>query len=582
MKERIDGMISRVEGMLLDKRGKDGFWRGYLSSSAISTSVALFALAMKDPGKYSSHIGNAAAWLKDTMKEDGTWGDSPESPSNMTATLLSYTALKYCGKVPRETETYLIGRFGSLSEDDIIKGVLDCYGKDLTFSVPILSMCALCGTVTSWDKIPAFPYELAALPQKLFRFLQLPVVSYAIPALIAVGILRGKMGKKTPMSSFRTLFIPKCLKVLTRMQPEDGGFLEAAPLTGFVLMCMCASGLGNHPVAQKAASFLSSTVRSDGSWPIDSDLSTWVSTLSIKALGDTISNKEEMADGLKGRAIKKIHPFTNADPGGWGWTDLSGSVPDADDTPGALIALHMLSGGKYSPEAEGGVRWLLGLQNYDGGIPTFCKGWTRLPFDSSSPDLTAHTLMAISLWKDSLPEALREKCTKAERRMLSWLKKNQAADGSWSPLWFGCQDDPDGRNPVYGTSLVLDYMATYCRKAKAVSPETDEMLRRGRAFLVKSQNSDGGWGGNISLPSMVTTTSKAMCALSHEGVTYRNALIGGLTFLEGRLSEGRMEEAEPIGLYFAKLWYSESMYNLTFSLDALKKTRKALIQDTVI
>ncbi|MBQ9710863.1 MAG: hypothetical protein IJV54_01050, partial [Bacteroidales bacterium] len=126
------------------------------------------------------------------------------------------------------------------------------------------------------------------------------------------------------------------------------------------------------------------------------------------------------------------------------------------------------------------------------------------------------------------------------------------------------------------------YMATYCRKAKAVSPETDEMLRRGRAFLVKSQNSDGGWGGNISLPSMVTTTSKAMCALSHEGATFRNALIGGLTFLEGRLSEGRMEEAEPIGLYFAKLWYSESMYNLTFCLDALKKTRKALIQDTVI
>ena len=34
-----------------------------------------------------------------------------------------------------------------------------------------------------------------------------------------------------------------------------------------------------------------------------------------------------------------VHPFTGAAPGGWGWSDLSGAVPDADATPGALIAL---------------------------------------------------------------------------------------------------------------------------------------------------------------------------------------------------------------------------------------------------
>lgn len=576
MKERLEILIGKVESMLLEKRGADGFWRGYLSSSAVSTSVSLFALVMKDSSLYRDKISGAASWLLSTMKENGTWGDSPESPSNMTATLLSYTALKYCGKVPAETEAYLTSRFGSLSEDDIIKGVLDCYGKDLTFSVPILSMCALCGTVHSWDKIPAFPYELAALPQKLFRFLQLPVVSYAIPALIAVGILRGKMGKTTPLSRFRTLFIPKCLQVMEKMQPSDGGFLEAAPLTGFVLMCMCASGLGTHPVAEKAALFLSTTIREDGSWPIDSDLSTWVSTLSVKSLGDDLPGKDIVLDGLKGRAIKKIHPFTNADPGGWGWTDLSGSVPDADDTPGALIALHMLSCGKYSLEAEGGVRWLLGLQNYDGGIPTFCKGWTRLPFDSSSPDLTAHTLMAISLWKSSMPKALQDKCTKAEMRMLFWLMKNQSTDGSWSPLWFGCQNDPDGRNPVYGTALVLDYMATYCKLTSMLPEGVTAMLEKGRQFLLKAQNTDGGWGGGAKLPSMATTTSKAICALSHSRAVYRNSIMGGINFLESRINGGTLEQAEPIGLYFSKLWYSESMYNITFALDALKKAKKAL------
>ena len=44
-----------------------------------------------------------------------------------------------------------------------------------------------------------------------------------------------------------------------------------------------------------------------------------------------------------------------------------------------------------------GLKWLLGLQNSDGGIPTFCRGWGTLPFDRSSPDLTAH---AIRAWLD--------------------------------------------------------------------------------------------------------------------------------------------------------------------------------------
>ncbi|MEZ6078622.1 MAG: hypothetical protein R3C56_24000 [Pirellulaceae bacterium] len=36
---------------------------------------------------------------------------------------------------------------------------------------------------------------------------------------------------------------------------------------------------------------------------------------------------------------RRRHAFTGANPGGWGWTDLSGAVPDADDTPAALLAL---------------------------------------------------------------------------------------------------------------------------------------------------------------------------------------------------------------------------------------------------
>ena len=54
--------------------------------------------------------------------------------------------------------------------------------------------------------------------------------------------------------------------------------------------------------------------------------------------------------------------------------------------------------------ARAGCQWLLDLQNRDGGIPTFCRGWTNLPFDRSSPDLTAHTIRAWLAWREELPE----------------------------------------------------------------------------------------------------------------------------------------------------------------------------------
>ena len=159
------------------------------------------------------------------MLEDGSWGDSPESPSNMTATAFDFCHLKRSGTNARETQEFLKDKFGGISDRHIINGVLKYYGKDLTFSAPILVMCALAGVISSWRNIPQLPFEMSVLPQRLFRFLGLPVVSYAIPALIAVGILRTKKA----IEPFARKICPEIIKVLIKLQPTHGGFLEAAP-----------------------------------------------------------------------------------------------------------------------------------------------------------------------------------------------------------------------------------------------------------------------------------------------------------------------------------------------------------------
>lgn len=575
-------MIDALQYELLQRRTPDGKWRGHLSSSAISTSASLFALHMIDKAQYTSHIDKGVQWLLQSMHKDGSWGDSLESPSNMTATLLSYTALFAIGAAPRQTREYLAQKFGGYSDQHIIKGVLQYYGKDLTFSVPILVMCALSGIIQEWDDIPQLPFEVSVLPQGVFRFFNLPVVSYAIPALIAVGILRFKKGKKNILAPLRQSFVKPALNVLTRLQPEDGGFLEAAPLTAFVSMCMAAAGYTTHMVTKKAAAFLTDNVREDGSWPIDTDLSCWVTTLSVRAIDAKLIAGAPLATQLQQQAFTYKHPFTGAAPGGWGWTDLSGSVPDADDTSGALVALHKLTSGIHCAEADNGVRWLLWLQNKDGGMPTFCKGWGKLPFDRSSPDISAHALLAFDRWMKVLPEDLKHRCQKSSRRMLHWMEQHQAADGSWTPLWFGDQDTPSGQAPVYGTATAVDYLAAL------TDPKARAIVHKGVSYILSTQNPDGGWGGAAGIASKVTYTARAIGALaaaSAQGAfspataqdsLAQKAVERGFDFLYEKFQSGTLLQAEPIGLYFAKLWYSEELYNITFTLNALHKLQVSI------
>lgn len=565
----IDAMIADLTARLKHDRCSGQMWRGRLSSSAISTSVAIFALQRIDSEHYRTDIERGAEWLERTMCNDGSWGDSPESPSNMTATLLTYTSLYALGRAPEQTRHYLEQRFGGIDDEHIVRGVLDYYGRDLTFSVPILVMCALAGIVRKWDRIPQFPFELTILPQRFFRFLQLPVVSYAIPALIAVGIVRFRRGRQNILSPLREAFVPKCLRVLTALQPEDGGFLEAAPLTAFVSMCMSEAGLRDHVVVRKAAEFLHDTVREDGSWPIDTDLASWVTALSVRALDENVEERELLASTIRANAFKQKHYFTGAQAGGWGWSDLPGAAPDGDDTSGALVALYILTRGNYCDEVGAGIEWLMALQNNDGGMPTFCKGWGRLPFDRSSADISAHALLAMELWMDSLPEKMQQRARRSIDRMIGWMAREQAEDGSWTPLWFGDQDAKDERSPVYGTATAVEYLST--SKNEAARP----LIERGIGFLRSAQNEDGGWGGAKGVESKVTLTARAISALASTAGN-DEALERGFDFLYEIWQRGELYRAEPIGLYFARLWYSEPMYNMTFVLMALKKLKKRI------
>lgn len=588
MVEKRKQLFQNLEQKILSLRNEKGMWTGRLSSSALSTALAVFALSQFDKEKYKTQINQGFSWLVANRNPDGGWGDTIRSQSNMSTTLLTWASFslveddeKY-QEVIADAKAWLTKRIGSLEPEAISQAILEHYQSDQTFSVPILAMCAISGRLgeKGWKLVPQLPYHLAIFPNRLFRWLKLSVVSYAIPALIAIGLVRSVNSRKGPFRRLvRAICRKRVLNVLKAKQPDNGGFLEATPLTAFVLMSMTGAGYKNLEVCEKAAQFLGESIREDGSWPIDTNLSTWVSNLSLNALSsdslEKLNAQDEIKSNILDQQYKKIHPFTKARPGGWAWTDLEGGVPDTDDTSGALIALHRLNHDEaVSLDAvKNGINWLMGLQNKDGGFPTFCKGWGKLPFDCSCPDITAHAIKSFVIWKDKFDKKFQKKIDKRIKRAIAFLNKVQYQDGSFAPLWFGNELAEHHQNPVYGTSIVLYGLAEL---KKAGYKGLDEMMAKAIRFLALTQHHRGGWGGDKDLPPSIEETSLALRAMA----------ACGKASLAERAADCLMEiipenlddiKATPIGLYFASLWYYEDMYPLVFACSALKELDKDLI-----
>lgn len=640
LRRRTRETLDQLRQELLDERTPDGHWIGRLSASALSTATAVSAISAVvihgslpevEQGEFRSRIRAGIDYIRRQQNRDGGFGDTDRSHSNIATSYLVLAAsalAEQAGLQPLgDTQLERLQRY--IEAAGALDGLRRRYGKDKTFVVPIMTNMAIAGLVP-WDNVPALPFEAAAFPQSMYRLLRMPVVSYAIPALVAIGQTRHFHGRRAvwPLRQIRGAAIGRTIKVLHRMQPASGGYLEAAPLTSFVVMSLAVTGRGHHEVSRNGLRFLLETVNPDGSWPIDTNLATWLTSLSIHALAcdpddDGSWCSESLVRWHLGCQHLQRHAFTGAEPGGWGWSDLSGAVPDSDDTPAAILAMRRMQrwvgdelGGQCERAVEEGIRWLRRLQNRDGGWPTFCRGWGKLPFDRSSTDLTAHALRATVDTKPST-EPLVD-VAKAAR----FLHRQQAADGSWLPLWFGNQDREEEDNPVYGTSRVL--------VASALDVIDDQSITRGCEYLLGCQNEDGGWGGGTSMKewlkrhvspesevsSSVEETALAVDALATVLLSGRNlaavggvqsgctpgesgpessnstfqtlaagnhpcceAIIRGVEFLLSSVDDGRHRVPWPIGFYFAKLWYHERLYPLVFATTALGKFLRATAED---
>ena len=262
--------------------------------------------------------------------------------------------------------------------------------------------------------------------------------------------------------------------------------------------------------------------------------------------------------------------------GGWFFEYRNDFYPDTDDTAMVLMALAK-HGASSTPEgrpaAERGLRWLLGMQNKDGGWAAFDRGidrevLTRVPFadhnamlDPSCPDITARVLEALGHYGYGVdhPQVVRA---------LAFLRRTQESDGPWLGRW--------GVNYLYGTWQVLQGL-------RAVGFDgNDPMVRRAVEWLRGVQQPCGGWGESCQSyddPSLAgrgyptaSQTAWALLALLAAGEEHGAAVRNGVTWLVSNQRDGGWDETFFTGTGFPKVFYLKyHLYSLYFPLMALAR-----------
>src|SRR5208282_5774352 len=220
------------------------------------------------------------------------------------------------------------------------------------------------------------------------------------------------------------------------------------------------------------------------------------------------------------------HRIRGPSPGGWGFQRVSKWYPDVDDTVMVIAALLEADPDSNLDTIRKGVRWLLAMQNSDGGWASWDRNdrsWIRIPNggpwfarDLPSPEITARTLVFLSRLDRGRYQGLDEFVPAARRALqlgINWLKRRK--DGAvWFGRWF--------THYLYGTCHALE---AYRELGFA---KNDPEILGALSWLLSIQNADGGFGEApdsgrqqkfVSAPSTPFHTACALIALIHAGAS---------------------------------------------------------------
>jgi squalene-hopene/tetraprenyl-beta-curcumene cyclase len=614
--------MDRARQALLALHHPDGYWVGELQGDSILESEYLllkFILGQEnDPT-----LPKIANYLRRLQQPDGGWNLFPGGPSDLAGTVKAYFALKLMGDHPEAAHLR--------SARELVRSM---GGAEKCNSFTRFYLAAL-GQI-SYDACPTIPPEIVLLPNWIYfnlytvsawtrtMILPLAVVSALRPvrALAESQGMRELFRSASPLSSlgdereglprsWREIFLllDQSLKwyektaatplrrralresekwLLEHMDGSEGLGAIFPPMV-YILIAMRALGYAeDHPRVVDAHKHLRDLFIEEGdAIRIQPCLSpVWDTGIALHALAEAGLSPEsnvaqQTTQWLLAKECRRASDWQincpATEPSGWFFEFANPHYPDVDDTAMVSMALKRCGGPAAEAATTRGIKWLLAMQNDDGGWAAFDRTRHRpilehVPFadhnamqDPSCPDITGRVLECLGHHGYTTRH-------EAVRRAIKYLHGSQESDGCWFGRW--------GVNYIYGTWQVLTGL-------RAVGEKMDHRyVRRGEQWLRACQKPDGSWGETcesyddptlkgvgVSTPSQTAWGAMGLMATLGDQAAHDPALRKAIGWLvHHQRPDGNWDEVCYTGTGFPRVFYLKyHLYRLYFPLTALAR-----------
>ena len=610
--ETLDAAVDYLRGL----QHPDGWWKGELQTNVTMDAEDLLLREFLGI-RGATETEEAARWIRSQQRADGTWANFEGGPADLSTTVEAWVVLRLAG----DPITSLHMRAAA----EYVRGHGGLEGTRVFTRVWL----ALFG-LWSWDELPDLPPELIFLPS----WFPLNVYDWAcwarqtVVPLTVVGSLRpvrplpfgadelriGAPARKMdrpwtwsgafqrldkvlhsysslPVQPLRQLARRRAAEWILARQEADGSWGGIQPPWVYSILALHLMGYPlDHPSVRAGLAGLNGFIvreRTEDGWVrrLEACQSpVWDTGLALTALLDAGVSPDDPAvlratDWVLAEEIRVPGDWSvrrpGLAPGGWAFEFENDGYPDTDDTAEVVLALRRVAhpdSGRLRGAIDRGMAWMVGMQCKDGGWGAFDADNTRvlctkLPFCDFGAVIDPPSADVTAHIVEALA-AEGQADSVACRRGVAWLLKHQETDGSWFGRW--------GANHVYGTGAAVPALVT-------AGISTDEpVIRAAVRWLERHQNADGGWGEDLRSykdPAWIgrgeTTPSQtawALLALLAAGERSEAVERGVAWLCEAQRADGGWDEPYFTGTGFPGDFYlNYHLYRTVFPISALAR-----------
>ena len=627
IKSRVAAAIDASRRYLFSTQNQEeGYWCGELGAD--TTLVSDYVLLHRLLGTEDAlRTQKCATEILNRQNKDGGWPIYNDGPSNISASVKAYFALKMAGYSPDHPQL-----------QKARERILALGGVTAVNTFTKIYLCFL--GQYDYDAVPAIPPEIVLFP-KWFWFNLYEISSWSRAILVPLSIAYAKKPfKKIPpeegidelfvggrsvselrlrwakkLISWRNFFLvldrmvhflehvhvrplrSRALKVaekwmLERLEMSDGlGAIYPGIMNSIIALRCLGYSLDDPQVIRAMDEFEKLGIEEATTFRMQPCMSpVWDTAYAVFALAESgvAANDRRLVQPCEWMLRKQVTrrgdwsvKNRKAAPAGWYFEFNNEFYPDVDDSAQVLLALSRVKTSNESyhiKSVQRALDWIVSMQCRNGGWASFDKDNDRMVFqhipfadhnamlDPATVDITGRVLECLASYGYSLKD-------QPVRRAIECIKREQEPDGSWFGRW--------GVNYIYGTMLVL-------RGLEAIGVDHHEpFVQQAVEWLRMMQNPDGGWGERCDSyddpntkgvgPSTASQTAWAVMGLLAASDTRSDSLQRGIAYLlKAQRRDGSWDESLYTGTGFPRVFYlMYYMYRQYFPLLALTVYAKA-------